>query len=142
MIPIPVPADGQLKCLTPAEGSTPNEPHHNWQVRFLRHAHISSPTRNDNRADGGRAKDGTYSLIDYLDHEGDGRVPAHHGGDLLRGGGRPVRQDSCLGFFGDEPDYSENNTSTNSIRPGSAGVPWTPTLLEQFKAQKGYDLTA
>ena len=33
-----------------------------------------------------------------------------------------------LGFFGDEPDYS-------------SGIPWTPTLLEQFKAQKGYDLT-
>ena len=32
-----------------------------------------------------------------------------------------------LGFFGDEPDYS-------------SGIPWTPKLLEQFKAQKGYDL--
>ena len=27
----------------------------------------SSPTRNDNRADGTRAKDATYSMIDYLD---------------------------------------------------------------------------
>jgi hypothetical protein len=33
-----------------------------------------------------------------------------------------------LGFFGDEPDYT-------------SGIPWTPTLLQQFKAQKGYDLT-
>jgi hypothetical protein len=45
-----------------------------------------------------------------------------------------------LGFFGDEPDYSENNTTGSTIIPGSNGLPWTPTLLEQFKAQKGYDL--
>jgi len=30
------------------------------------------------------------------------------------------------GIFGDEPDWS-------------SGIPWTPTLLEQFKQQKGYD---
>ena len=32
-----------------------------------------------------------------------------------------------LGFFGDEPDYT-------------SFIPWTPKLLEDFQAQKGYDL--
>jgi hypothetical protein len=126
-IPIPVPADHQLKWLTPAEGSTPNEPRYTWQVLFVRHVYLSSPTRNFNRADGTRAKDATYSLIDYLDpaatqtflsivHE---TYRAAVGGEF----GKTV-----LGFFGDEPDYS-------------SGIPWTPTLLQQFQAQKGYDLT-
>ena len=35
VIPIPVPKDLQLKWLTPNEGSTPREPHYNWQ-RLLR----------------------------------------------------------------------------------------------------------
>jgi len=35
--------------------------------KFLRHIYLSSPTRNYNRADGTRAKNATYSLIDYLD---------------------------------------------------------------------------
>jgi hypothetical protein len=67
VVPVPVPANGQLKWLTPNEGTTPNEPRMSWQVTIMRHAYISSPTRNFNRADGSRAKDGTYSLIDYLD---------------------------------------------------------------------------
>ncbi|MGD0859034.1 MAG: glycosyl hydrolase [Terracidiphilus sp.] len=127
VIPIPVPADLQLKWLTPAEGSTPREPHYNWQVQFVRHVYLSSPTRNFNRADGTRAKDGTYSLIDYLDpkatdaflsivHETYRRAVGDQFGKIV------------LGFFGDEPDWS-------------SGIPWTPTLLEQFKERKGYDLT-
>jgi hypothetical protein len=138
-IPIPVPADFQLKWRVPSVGSTPNEPHVNWQVSILRHIYLSSPTRADNRADGGRAKDALYSLIDYLDpHATDAflhiteetyyKAVGDQFGKIL------------LGFFGDEPDYSENNT-TADIVPGSAGVPWTPALLDTFKAQKGYDLT-
>jgi hypothetical protein len=126
VIPIPVPADMQLKYLTPAEGSTPNEPRHSWQVQFLRHIYLSSPTRNFNRADGTRAKDGTYTIIDYLDPKAtDAFLHTVHEtyynavGDQF---GKTV-----LGFFGDEPDYS-------------SGIPWTPKLLETFKAQKGYDL--
>ena len=34
---------------------------------------------------------------------------------------------TVLGFFGDEPAYGN--------------IPWTPTILDQFKAQKGYDVT-
>ena len=126
VIPIPVPKDLQLKWLTPNEGSTPREPHYNWQVQFVRHVYLSSPTRNFNRADGTRAKDGTYSIIDYLDpkatdtflsivHETYRKAVGDQFGKIV------------LGFFGDEPDYS-------------SGIPWTPTLLEQFKEQKGYDL--
>jgi len=125
VIPIPVPKDLQLKWLTPNEGSTPREPHYNWQVQFVRHIYLSSPTRNFNRADGTRAKDGTYTIIDYLDpkatdtflsivHETYRKAVGDQFGKIV------------LGFFGDEPDYS-------------SGIPWTPTLLEQFKKQKGYD---
>ncbi|MGP8260026.1 MAG: glycosyl hydrolase [Acidobacteriaceae bacterium] len=139
--PIPLPADGQLKWVAPStEGATPDERHTTWQVRFLRHEHISSPTRNDNRADGGRAKDGTYSLIDYLDPKATDAF-LHITEETYYGAVGDQFGKIVLGFFGDEPDYSENNTTGSTIIPGSAGVPWTPTLLEQFKAQKGYDLT-
>jgi hypothetical protein len=127
VIPIPVPADMQLKYLTPAEGTTPNEPRYTWQVTFLRHVYLSSPTRNFNRADGTRAKDATYTIIDYLDPKAtDAFLHTVHEtyynavGDQF---GKIV-----MGTFGDEPDYS-------------SGIPWTPKLLETFKAQKGYDLT-
>jgi hypothetical protein len=126
VIPIPLPADGQLKYQTPAEGTTPNEPRYTWGVQFLRHVYLSSPTRNFNRADGTRAKDATYTIIDYLDPKAtDAFLHTVHEtyynavGDQF---GKIV-----LGFFGDEPDYS-------------SGIPWTPKLLEDFKAQKGYDL--
>ncbi len=127
VIPIPLPADMQLKYQAPNEGTTPNEPRHSWQVQFLRHIYLSSPTRNFNRADGTRAKDATYSIIDYLDPKAtDAFLHTVHEtyfdavGDQF---GKIV-----LGFFGDEPDYS-------------SGIPWTPKLLDTFKAQKGYDLT-
>lgn len=126
VIPIPLPAELQLKYLTPAEGTTPNEPRHSWQVQFMRHVYLSSPTRNFNRADGTRAKDATYTIIDYLDPKAtDAFLHTVHEtyynavGDQF---GKIV-----LGTFGDEPDYS-------------SGIPWTPHLLETFKAQKGYDL--
>ena len=69
VVPIPVPANGQLQWTVPAQGSTPNEPRLSWEVVFVRPIYISSPTRNFNREDGTRAKDGLYSLIDYLDPE-------------------------------------------------------------------------
>jgi hypothetical protein len=126
VVPIPLPADGQLKYQTPAEGTTPNEPRYTWSVQFLRHVYLSSPTRNFNRADGTRAKDATYTIIDYLDPKAtDAFLHTVHEtyynavGDQF---GKII-----LGFFGDEPDYS-------------SGIPWTPRLLEDFKAQKGYDL--
>ena len=121
-----MPADLQLKWLTPAEGTTPNEPRYSWQVTFLRHVYLSSPTRNDNRADGTRAKDATYSLIDYLDPKATDAF-LHITEETYYGAVGDQFGKIVLGFFGDEPDYS-------------SGIPWTPKLLEEFKAQKGYDL--
>jgi hypothetical protein len=129
VVPIPIPADMQLKYQAPLS----------CQVKFLRHIYLSSPTRNDNRADGTRAKNATYSLIDYLDPKAtDAFLHITH--DTYYGAVGDQFGKIVLGFFGDEPDYSENNTTDSPIVPGSAGLPWTPTLLEQFKAQKGYDL--
>jgi len=127
MVPIPVPADGQLKWTVPNEGSTPNEPRYNWEVVFVRHIYISSPTRNFNREDGTRAKDGLYSLIDYLDPEAT-RAFLKITHETYRQAVGDQFGKIVLGFFGDEPDYS------------IAGTPWTPKLLEEFQARKGYDL--
>jgi hypothetical protein len=138
-IQIPVPTDFQLKWRVPSVGSTPNEPHVNWQVSILRHIYLSSPTRADNRADGGRAKDALYSIIDYLDPKATDAFLNLTEQTYYNAVGDQFGK-ILLGFFGDEPDYSENNT-TADIVPGSAGVPWTPALLDTFKAQKGYDLT-
>lgn len=127
VIPIPLPADLQLKWTVPSEGSTPNEPRMSWQVVFVRHIYLSSPTRNFNRADGTRAKDASYSIIDYLDPKAtDAFLSTVH--ETYRKAVGDQFGKIVLGFFGDEPDYS-------------SGIPWTPTLLEQFKAQKGYDLS-
>jgi hypothetical protein len=126
VVPVPVPANGQLKWITPAEGTTPNEPRYNWQVTILRHAYLSSNTRNFNRADGTRAKDGLYSLIDYLDPKAtDAFLHITH--DTYYGAVGDQFGKTILGFFGDEPEYQY--------------TPWSPTLQEQFKAQKGYDVT-
>ena len=127
VIQIPLPADGQLKWIVPNEGSTPNEPHYDWEVVFVRHIYISSPTRNFNREDGTRAKDGLYSLIDYLDPEAT-RAFLKVTHETYRQAIGDEFGNTVLGFFGDEPDYSV------------AGSPWTPKLLETFQAQKGYDL--
>jgi hypothetical protein len=126
VLPVPVPANGQLKWITPAEGSTPNEPRYNWQVTIMRHTYLSSNTRNFNRADGSRAKDSLYSLIDYLDPKAtDAFLHITH--DTYYGAVGDQFGKTVLGFFGDEPEYQN--------------TPWSPTLPEQFKAQKGYDVT-
>ena len=127
VIPIPIPADGQLKYIVPAEGTTPNEPRYSWEVVFVRHIYISSPTRASNREDGTRAKDGLYSLIDYLDADATrAYLTVTH--ETYRQAVGEEFGNTVLGFFGDEPDYS------------ISGMPWTPKLLEEFQARKGYDL--
>ncbi len=126
VMPIPIPTNLQLKWVTPSEKDTSTEERGmSWQVTFLRHVYFSSPTRNSNRADGTRAKDGLYSLIDYLDPKAtDAYLHITH--DTYYGAVGDQFGKTILGFFGDEPAYS--------------GTPWTPTILEQFKAQKGYDI--
>jgi hypothetical protein len=127
IISIPVPANGQLKWTVPNEGTTPNEPRYSWEVAFLRHIYVSSPTRNFNREDGTRAKDGLYSLIDYLDPAATRAFLTITHETYRQAIGDEFGQ-TVLGFFGDEPDYS------------IGGMPWTPNLLEEFQARKGYDL--
>ena len=127
VIAIPLPSDGQLKWIVPNEGSTPNEPHYDWEVVFVRHIYVSSPTRAFNREDGTRAKDGLYSLIDYLDPEAT-RAFLKVTHETYRQAVGDEFGKTILGFFGDEPDYS------------ISGMPWTPKLLEEFQARKGYDL--
>jgi len=126
VIAIPVPADGQLKWTVPAQGSTPNEPRLTWEVVFVRHIYVSSPTRNFNREDGTRAKDALYSLIDYLDPEAT-RAFLKITHETYRQAVGDQFGKIVLGFFGDEPDYSSS-------------IPWTPKLLEEFQQRKGYDL--
>ena len=127
VVPIPVPANSQLKWTVPNEGSTPNEPGYSWEVVFVRHIYVSSPTRNFNREDGTRAKDGYYTLIDYLDAEAT-RAFLKIVHETYRQAIGDEFGKTVLGFFGDEPDYS------------IAGSPWTPKLLQEFQARKGYDL--
>jgi hypothetical protein len=127
IISIPVPANGQLKWTVPNEGTTPNEPRYSWEVAFVRHIYVSSPTRNFNREDGTRAKDGLYSLIDYLDPDAT-RAFLTITHETYRQAIGDEFGKTVLGFFGDEPDYS------------IGGMPWTPKLLEEFQARKGYDL--
>jgi hypothetical protein len=97
-----------------------------WELILVRHVFRSSPTRNNNREDGTRAKDSQYSLIDYLNpdatraflkitHESYNEAVGQEFGKTI------------LGFFGDEPDYT-------------CFMPWTPKLLDAFREQKGYDL--
>ena len=127
IVPIPVPSDGQLRWIVPPEGSTPNEPRFSWEVVFVRHIYVSSPTRNFNREDGTRAKDSLYSLIDYLDADAT-RAFLRITHETYRQAVGDEFGKTVLGFFGDEPDYSIN------------GMPWTPRLLEEFQQRKGYDL--
>ena len=127
IVPIAVPADGQLKWIVPNQGTTPNEPRFNWEVVFVRHIYISSPTRNSNREDGTRAKDALYSLIDYLDPVAVRAYLDITHETYLKAVGDEFGK-TVLGFFGDEPDYS------------GPMIPWTPRLLEEFQRQKGYDL--
>jgi hypothetical protein len=127
IISIPVPANGQLKWTVPNEGTTPNEPRYSWEVAFIRHIYVSSPTRNFNREDGTRAKDGLYSLIDYLDPAAT-RAFLTITHETYRQAIGDEFGKTVLGFFGDEPDYS------------IGGMPWTPKLFEEFQARKGYDL--
>ena len=111
-------ADGRIVWTAPPEGRR--------EIVLIRHVFRSSPTRYINRADGTYSKDSLYSLIDYLNPEATRAFlkTTHEVYKDLFGGefGKTV-----LGFFGDEPDYT-------------GFMPWTPTLLEQFRQAKGYDL--
>jgi hypothetical protein len=97
-----------------------------WELILIRHMFRSSPTRNSNRADGTRAKDSQYSLIDYLNADAT-RAFLKITHETYKEAIGDQFGKTVLGFFGDEPDYT-------------CFMPWTPKLLEEFRRQKGYDL--
>ena len=97
-----------------------------WELILIRHIFRSSPTRNFNRADGTRAKDSQYSLIDYLNPEATRAFLKITHETYKQAVGDEFGK-TVLGFFGDEPDYT-------------CFMPWTPKLLDEFRQQKGYDL--
>ena len=97
-----------------------------WELVLVRHMFRSSPTRNNNRADGTRAKDSQYSLIDYLNPDAT-RAFLKVTHETYKQAVGDAFGKTILGFFGDEPDYT-------------AFIPWTPKLLDAFRQQKGYDL--
>jgi alpha-L-rhamnosidase len=97
-----------------------------WELILIRHVFRSSPTRNFNRADGTRAKDSQYSLIDYLNPDAT-RAFLKVTHEIYRQAVGDEFGKTVLGFFGDEPDYT-------------CFMPWTPRLLDEFRQQKGYDL--
>ncbi|MGD1068867.1 MAG: glycosyl hydrolase [Bryobacteraceae bacterium] len=97
-----------------------------WELMLVRHIFRSSPTRNFSREDGTRAKDSQYSLIDYLNPDAT-RAFLKVTHETYKQTVGDAFGKTVLGFFGDEPDYT-------------AFIPWTPKLLDLFRAQKGYDL--
>ena len=109
---------GRIRWTAPPEGRS--------EVILVRHVFRSSPTRYINRADNTYSKDSLYSLIDYLNPDATRAFlkTTHEVYKQLFGQefGKTV-----LGFFGDEPDYT-------------GFMPWTPKLLDTFRAQKGYEL--
>ena len=116
--------DGRIKWIPPAP--TANGPVRPLDVVIVRHVYRSSPTRYINREDGTTAKDGLYSLIDYLDADAT-RAFLKTTHEVYKGMFGNEFGKTFLGFFGDEPDYT-------------GFIPWTPKLLDEFRQQKGYDL--
>ncbi len=110
--------DGRIRWTAPPEGR--------HEIVLIRYVFRSSPTRYINRADGTYSKDSLYSLIDYLNPEAT-RAFLKTTHEVYKGLFGDEFGKTVLGFFGDEPDYT-------------GFMPWTPTLLEQFREAKGYDL--
>jgi len=97
-----------------------------WELILVRHIFRSSPTRMSARADGTRAKDSQYSLIDYLNPDAT-RAFLKITHETYKAAVGDEFGKTILGFFGDEPDYT-------------GFMPWTPRILDEFRQQKGYDI--
>jgi hypothetical protein len=98
-------------------------PEGEWTIFIAGHRFRSSVTRSVNNPT--RGKDTTASLLDYLNplatrqfidwtHE---QYKKYFGNEFGT---------TFMGFMGDEPDF--------------AYTPWTPEILKEFKARKGYDI--
>ena len=122
---VPV-TSAEIKWMAPAPPAGAGGYPKPWELVLVRHVFRSSPTRMSARADGTRAKDSQYSLIDYLNPDATRAFLKITHETYKQAVGDEFGK-TILGFFGDEPDYS-------------GFMPWTPKLLEEFRQQKGYDL--
>ena len=116
--------DKSVKILDVSQGELNwNVPEGSWRIFLAGQRFRSSNTRSVNNPT--RGKDTTASLMDYLNplatrqfldwtHEQYKKYIGHEFGKTF------------MGFMGDEPDF--------------AYTPWTPKMLEEFKARKGYDI--
>jgi hypothetical protein len=122
---VPIPSSG-IKWTAPAPPPGAAGYPKPWELVLIRHMFRSSPTRSSNRADGTRAKDSLYSLIDYLNPDATRAFLKITHETYKQAVGDEFGK-TILGFFGDEPDYT-------------GFMPWTPKLLDEFRRRKGYDL--
>ena len=95
----------------------------NWEIVLPRSQFRSGPTRSANNQTG--AKDGTHSLMDYLNPEAD-KLFVEWTFDAYKQAVGGEFGKTVLGFRGDEPSFGFN--------------PWSPALLAEFQKRKGYDL--
>lgn len=94
-----------------------------WTITLAEHRYKTSVTRSATNPTHG--KDTTNSLIDYLDPAATGKFLEFTHEQYKKFIGDEFGK-TVLGFRGDEPEYLFN--------------PWSPKLLETFKAKKGYDI--
>lgn len=95
-----------------------------WDILFMKSDYRTSQTRCVNNPTGG--KDENNSLCDYLNPTAVKQFIDWTHVQYKKYLGKEFGT-TMLGFRGDEPDFGR--------------LPWTPTIIETFKAQKGYDPT-
>ncbi len=95
-----------------------------WEILLVGPDYRTGQTRAVNNPSGG--KDTTNSICDYLSPEAVGQFIDWTHEQYKKYIGKEFGK-TVLGFRGDEPDF--------------AYTPWTPDMVEQFIARKGYDPT-
>lgn len=95
----------------------------NWRIITAGHKYRSSVTRSVNNPS--RGKDTTASLMDYLNPVATKQFIAWTHEQYKKYIGDEFGK-TFKGFMGDEPDF--------------AYTPWTPSIPEEFKKRKGYDV--
>ncbi|MBN2182593.1 MAG: hypothetical protein JW715_11830 [Sedimentisphaerales bacterium] len=117
--------DGVSKVLEPVNGRLNwTAPEGQWQVQVVEQQFRTSATRSVNNPKIGQ-KDGTHALCDYLKPEAVAKFIEWTHEEYKKVVGDEFGK-TVLGFRGDEPDYGI--------------IPWTNTIIEEFKKRKGYDV--
>ena len=98
-------------------------PEGNWRIFIAGHRFRSSQTRSANNPT--RGKDTTASLMDYLNPLATRQFLDWTHEQYKKAFGSEFGT-TFMGLMGDEPDF--------------AYTPWTPKILDEFKARKGYDI--